>query len=162
MPPDLYIIVRWVHVLAAAAWYGEVAVMNFVLIPTLSGHRGAARKDFLNAVFPRVFRMASILSATVAITGGVLLYHHTGGDLRILVENPWGKFILVGGALGLLLTLFHFFMENRLARRVGVGDPDLPLEAVEDVHLKLRVVPRLGFLVLTIIFVLMMIAVRGV
>jgi hypothetical protein len=53
-------------------------------------------------------------------------------------------------------------MENLLARRVGVGDPELPLEAVEDVHLKLRMVPRVGFLVLTIIFVLMMIAVRGV
>ena len=162
MPSDLYIVVRWVHVLAAAAWYGEVAVINFILIPTLSGHSGAERKDFVNAVFPRVFRMASILSGTVAVTGGVLLYHHTGGDLRILLENPWGKFILVGGALGLLLTLFHFFMENRLARKISMGDPDLPKEAVEDLHLKLRLVPRLGFVVLTTIFVLMMIAVRGV
>jgi len=67
-----------------------------------------------------------------------------------------------GGALGLLLTLFHFFMENRLARKIGVGDPDLSQESVEDVHLKLRLVPRLGFLVLSTIFVLMMIAVRGV
>jgi uncharacterized membrane protein len=162
MPSDLYIVVRWVHVLAAAAWYGEVVVINFILIPTLSGHSGAERKDFVNAVFPRVFRMASILSGTVAVTGGVLLYHHTGGDLRILLENPWGKFILVGGALGLLLTLFHFFMENRLARKISMGDPDLPKEAVEDLHLKLRLVPRLGFVVLTTIFVLMMIAVRGV
>jgi len=162
MPSDLYIVVRWVHVLAAAAWYGEVAVINFILIPTLSGHSGAERKDFVNAVFPRVFRMASILSGTVAVTGGVLLYHHTGGDLRTLLENPWGKFILVGGALGLLLTLFHFFMENRLARKISMGDPDLPKEAVEDLHLKLRLVPRLGFVVLTTIFVLMMIAVRGV
>ena len=162
MPSDLYIVVRWVHVLAAAAWYGEVVVINFILIPTLSGHSGAERKDFVNAVFPRVFRMASILSGTVAVSGGVLLYHHTGGDLRILLENPWGKFILVGGALGLLLTLFHFFMENRLARKISMGDPDLPKEAVEDLHLKLRLVPRLGFVVLTTIFVLMMIAVRGV
>ena len=162
MPSDLYIVVRWVHVLAAAAWYGEVAVINFILIPTLSGHSGAERKDFVNAVFPRVFRMASILSGTVAVSGGVLLYHHTGGDLRILLENLWGKFILVGGALGLLLTLFHFFMENRLARKISMGDPDLPKEAVEDLHLKLRLVPRLGFVVLTSIFVLMMIAVRGV
>jgi hypothetical protein len=43
-----------------------------------------------------------------------------------------------------------------------MGDPDLPKEAVEDLHLKLRLVPRLGFVVLTSIFVLMMIAVRGV
>ncbi len=64
MPPDFYPYVRWIHVLAASAWFGEVVAINFILIPTLSSYQGEGRKSFLSNVFPRVFRMASILSAT--------------------------------------------------------------------------------------------------
>ena len=161
MPQDLYTIVRWTHVLAASAWFGEVVVINFILIPTLSRYSAESRKDFLNAVFPRVFRLASILAATAVVTGVLLLYHHTRFDLSVLTESRWGIAIGIGGTLGLLLTLFHFFMENRLARRVGVGDPELSGDAVEDVHTKLTIVPRAGLVVITTIFVLMMTAVRG-
>ena len=42
------------------------------------------------------------------------------------------------------------------------GNPDLAPEAVEDVHVRLRILPRVGLVVLTLIFVIMMIAVRGV
>jgi len=161
MPQDLFLVVRWIHVLAASTWLGEVVVINFILIPALSGYVGAARKDFLNAVFPRVFRLASILAATAAVTGGLLLYHQTQLRLDMLFESRWGKMILIGGTLGLVLTLFHFFMENKLARKIGVGCPDISDEAVEDVHSKLQVVPRMGLLVITAIYVMMMIAVRG-
>lgn len=68
----------------------------------------------------------------------------------------------MGGTLGLLLTLFHFFLENHLARRVGVGCPDITAEPVEDVYGKLTIVPRLGLVVISTIFVVMMTAVRGV
>jgi hypothetical protein len=68
--------------------------------------------------------------------------------------------ILLGGGLGLLLTLFHFFMENHLARRIGVGCPDLSSEQVEEVHSKLKIVPRVGLGVISTIFILMLSAVR--
>jgi uncharacterized membrane protein len=161
VPPDLYPYVRWIHVLAASAWFGEVVAINFILIPTLSSYQGEGRKSFLNDVFPRVFRMASILSATAAVTGGLLLYHHVGFDLPSLAGSHWGRMILLGGGLGLLLTLFHFFMENHLARRVGVGCPDISSEQVEDVHGKLQIVPRVGLVVISTIFIVMMSAVRG-
>lgn len=161
MPLDPYPYVRWIHVLAASAWFGEVVAINFILIPSLSSYQGDARKSFLNNVFPRVFRMASILSAAVAVTGAVLLHHHIGFDIPLLADSRWGRMILVGGTMGLLLTLFHFFMENHLARRVGVGCPDITAAQVEDVHGKLAVVPRIGLVVISTIFVVMMLAVRG-
>jgi uncharacterized membrane protein len=161
MSPDLYPYVRWIHVLAASAWFGEVVAINFILIPSLSSYEGDARKSFLNNVFPRVFRMASVLSAGVAATGALLLHHHVGFHLSRLGESHWGHMILVGGTMGLLLTLFHFFMENHLARRVGVGCPDISAAQVEDVHAKLTIVPRIGLVVISTIFVVMMTAVRG-
>jgi uncharacterized membrane protein len=162
MPPDLYIYVRWIHVLAASAWFGEVVAINFILIPSLSSHEGSSRKEFLNLVFPKVFRMASILSFTAAVTGALLLYHHTHFDLFSLGDTLWGRMVFIGGTLGLLLTLFHFFLENQLARKVGVGCPDISSEQVEDVHGKLQIVPRIGLVVITTIYVSMMVAVRGV
>lgn len=63
--------------------------------------------------------------------------------------------------MGLVLTLFHFFMEDKLARRVGIGCPDTSMDTVNDVHAKLTLVPRLGLGVITTIFFLMMYAVRG-
>jgi len=152
---------RWVHLLSASAWFGEVLVINFVLIPALSGRVGQARREFLATVFPKVFRLASVLSATTALTGAALLCLYTRGNWRMLTEGRFGHFILVGGALGLVLTLFHFFMENKLARRVGIGRPDTPDQALADVHVKLKVVPRIGLAVITTIYFLMMVAARG-
>ena len=147
--------------LAASGWFGEVIVINFVLIPVLSRYKGIARKDFLNTIFPSIFRLASVLAATTAISGGVLLYFYTRGNFYMLLESLWGICILIGGSMGLILTLFHFFLENKLARKAGVGDDNISQEAVEDIHLKLTFIPRIGLLVISAIFMLMMIAVRG-
>ncbi|MBI1835927.1 MAG: hypothetical protein HYR91_01545 [Flavobacteriia bacterium] len=56
----------------------------------------------------------------------------------------------------MILTLFHFFIENHLARKVGVGNPNITQDAVEDVHIKLKIIPRLGMIVITTIFLLML------
>ena len=61
-----------------------------------------------------------------------------------------------------LLALFHFLLENRLARGIGLGRRDISDEAITDVHAKLKIIPRLGLGVITATYVLMMFAVRGV
>jgi uncharacterized membrane protein len=159
---DWLVFVRALHVLAASCWLGEVLVINLILVPTLSSYTGAARRDFLATVFPRVFHLASVLAGTVAVTGALLLYRFTAGDWRVLTDGRWGLCILIGGSLGGLLIGFHFFMEDRLARRVGIGRPDVGQDVVEDVHVKLKIVPRVGLAVITTIYVLMLFAVRGV
>lgn len=157
MTPETFTLIRWLHVVCGSAWFGEVVVINFVLIPALSNYQGIARKDFLNTIFPKIFHLASILSGITAITGGILLYHFIGFDISLLTQRgAWGWSILIAGSLGLILTLFHFFIENLLARKVGVGNPNLSQESVEDVHIKLKIVPRLGLVVITTIFLLML------
>ena len=159
---DWMAILRWIHVLAAASWYGEVIVINFVLLPVLSRFEGEKRKAFLTSVFPKIFKLASHLSLTTVITGLAMLFHMTQGRLSILFTGRWGIAILIGGILAILLTVFHFFIEHRLAKKAGITDPDASDEAVAEVHMKLKIIPRLGLLVLTAVFVLMMFAVRGI
>ena len=163
MSLDLFIPIRWIHVVSASVWVGEVAVINFILIPVVGQLNVASRRTFLTTVFPRVFRMASLLSSTAVVSGLTLLTMMTQGSFGVLLEGRWGNAILFGGTLGILLTLFHFFMENRLAKKIGVGCEYLPSdEQLEDVHSKLKVVPRAGMLVISTIFFSMMYAVRGV
>ena len=157
MLPEIYTYARWLHVACGSAWFGEVVVINFVLIPALSKYQGEARKDFLNTIFPKIFNLASVLAATTAITGGVLLYNFIGFDIGQLTQRGvWGWSVLIAGSLGLILTLFHFFIENLLARKIGVGRADISQESVEDVHIKLKLIPRLGMVVITAIFLLML------
>lgn len=156
------LIVRHVHVLAASAWFGEVVVINFILLPVVAKLTGEMRKRFLATVFPRIFRAASVLSATTALSGGVLVWNHTSGNLAVLTGGGrWATCVLIAGCMGLALTLFHFFMEDKMARRLGIGRADTADAVLEDIHVKLKIVPRIGMGVISTIFVLMMYAVRG-
>lgn len=157
MSSELYTLIRFIHVVCGSAWFGEVIVINFILIPSLSKYQGIARKDFLNTIFPKIFRLASVLAGSTAVTGGILLYNFIGFNFSELLERgTWGISILIAGTLGLILTLFHFFVENHLARKVGVGDPNISAKDVEDVHIKLKFIPRLGLVVISTIFLLML------
>ena len=148
--------------MAGIAWFGEVVVINFVLIPTVKKYEGEAKKQFVNNLFPKVFRLASVLSAITAITGVILLYDHVGFEIGELFEmGTWGISIFIGGLLGAILTNFHFFIENNMAKKVGVGNPNIEQEAVEDVHLKLKLIPRLGLVVITTIVFMMLNAKLG-
>jgi hypothetical protein len=52
-----------------------VRVINFVLVPTLVRLGADKRGLFLAAIFPRIFRLASVLSLTVVLTGAALNLH---------------------------------------------------------------------------------------
>ena len=155
-------IVRWVHILAGAAWLGEVVTINFVLVPALSRMDLAERGRFVRRVFPRVFRLASVLAATTLLAGLALGIMMTGWrELDVFLSSRRGLALLAGGALGLLLALFHFLAERRLRPQVLAARETLDREAIEAVTRMLRVVPRLGLGVMVAIFLLMMIAARG-
>ncbi len=139
-------------------------MINFVLIPVLGRLDLETRRKFIGNVFPRIFKLASSLSATTVTLGLITVWNLTGGDLGRLTESRWGYGILLGGTLGITLTLFHFFLEKRLARKIGIGcdgSSEQADAALMDVHAKLKVVPRLGLVVITTIVLSMMFAVRS-
>ena len=99
-----------------------------------------------------MFRVASVLSLTV-ISAGLLLYFEKVGwrfDLEPLVSTRWGWSILIGGVLGGVLTVFHFFAEQRLLPIVRRSD-DIDAQTL----LLLRVAPRVGLGILILVVVLM-------
>lgn len=153
---------RWLHILSGAAWLGEVITINFVLIPALRSMSHRERPHFLRSVFPRVFRLASILSL-LSISSGLTLAYLLSGlrDLSIFITTRWGLSILIGGSLGIALTLFHFLVESRLEPIATSMNDRTDQDDVEKVMKFLRSVPRAGLLVMLSIFILMMYAARG-
>jgi uncharacterized membrane protein len=151
-------IIRWVHIIAGTAWLGTVVAVVFVLVPSLHKLEGLEQNRFAQLVFPRVFRVASVLSVTV-IAAGVLLYLEKVGwrfDLAPLVSTRWGWSILIGAVLGIALTGFHFFAEHRLLPIVKGAD------GIDAATLRLlRLAPRGGLGVLVTVVVLMSYAAHG-
>ena len=120
------------------------------------------RRRFITRIFPRVFRLASILSVTTIAAGLIMNYMMTGWhQLDLYLASPRGFAIFVGGLLGLLLSVFHFFVEGRLESRVSSLEKDSREEEIESITRYLRIIPRLGLGVMFVIFVLMMFGARG-
>lgn len=157
----LHRVVRWVHVLAAASWLGEVVVINVVLLPILFRLESAERARFLKQIFPRVFRLASHLSLTTILAGAVLFLFRSQGQLSLLISTRWGWAVLIGGTPGLLLALFHFFLEGRLEGPVTSAEADPNREELAAAYRHLRIVPRIGLGVIVFVFVAMMVAAHG-
>lgn len=159
---NLTVLFRWLHILSGAAWLGEVVTINFVILPSLVSMEAARRPRFIRNIFPRLFRLASVLSLTSILSGLVMTYLVSGWqDLSIFFTTRWGLAILSGGGLGLALTAFHFFVESRLEPFASTLDEGVSQKELAGVLRFLKIVPRVGFAVMIIIFLLMMYAARG-
>lgn len=155
---SMVVLLRWIHLLSGAAWLGEVVTINFVLVPALLKMNRTYQIAFIRQVFPRIFRLASVLSLSTILSGAASSYLITGWrDLGTWLETRWGQGILIGGLLGLALTLFHFLAERRLEPTASqMKDADL-----DKVLTVLKVVPRAGLVLIVFIILLMMYATRG-
>jgi uncharacterized membrane protein len=156
-------IVRWVHIIAGAAWLGEVLTIIFVIMPAIDRMKLVDRARAIKLIFPRVFRMASFLSLTAVAAGLTMSYLMTGWrELDVLIVSRWGSAILIGGLFGLGLMLFHFVIERRLDSLVDSLGEGASEAQVEHISRYLHIIPRAGVVILILIFLLMMVAARGV
>jgi len=76
-------------------------------------------------------------------------------------SGRWGHALLLGGGLAWGITIFHFVVESILAKRMGFDSSADP-QAMAKFHVVIQKVPRVAMVVLSAIFLLMMIAARGI
>jgi uncharacterized membrane protein len=161
MTPTLYLAVRWIHVIAATAWFGEVVTINFVLVPAVAKLPRDQAPKVLFQIFPRIFKLASWLSATAVLSGLVLASDRYLPDYQVLWTTGPGRLFSVGATLGLLLTGFHFILEPRLDGMICTAAKEDDAELSDRVMRLLRLVPRVGLVVITTILWTMMVGARG-
>ncbi len=157
-----YLAIRWIHIIAATAWVGEVFTINFVLVPAMGKLSREERGRVMLEVFPRIFRLASWLSGTAVLAGIYLFYQRFSGGWGELLSTFSGRAFLIGATLGTALTAFHFILEPRLEGAICVAAEEPEGEQADQVMATLRVVPRVGMAVITLALLLMMIGARGI
>lgn len=153
--------IKMLHIVAASCWLGEVVVINFIMLPSLAEYDKQGKSEMLVTVFPKLFRLASLLSAATVITGTALFWFYTKFNSEIIFIGKW-KIILIGGTLGLLLTLFHFFLEARVTKILAPNEKNYNYENHALVYSRLKIIPRIGLLVIATVFFLMMAAEYGI
>lgn len=158
---SFYLAVRWLHVASTTAWFGEVVTINFVLVPVLARLPREDAARYLAAVFPMIFKLASVLSALAVLSGLTLGWSRFAGNPEVLWTTQSGAAFLAGGTLALLLTTFHFVLEPRLDGMICTAAEEEDFELSDKVIRLLRIVPRVGLCVIGGVLLLMMIGARG-
>ena len=90
---------------------------------------------------------------------GTMLYLRYHQDWTLLWSTRHGVVLLVGATLATALTAFHFFLEPRLEAAIYRTEKEPVVMA--DVLRKLKIIPRGGLLVITVIVMFMMYGARG-
>ena len=141
---------------ALAAWIGEAAVLNFIIVPGIAALDEEGRAAFIARCLPRFFHMATVLSLTAVLSG---LAARVIGSFSPAVPIP----VLTGGSPAVIiasiliaaLTCFHLAAQARMrpvAKSFSVGPNP---EKLRSLTRFLSIVPRIGLAVIVAAFVLL-------
>jgi uncharacterized membrane protein len=156
-----YLVARWIHVIAATAWFGEVVTINFVLVPAVARLPREQAPKILFQIFPRIFKLASWLSATAVITGIALASARYLPNPQILWSTGPGLLFSFGATIGILLAAFHFLLEPRLDGMICTAMECEDIDLSDRVMHLLKIIPRVGLVVITTTLWTMMVGARG-
>lgn len=128
---NLYLVSVWLHVLAAATWFGTMVFLAAVLVPTLRAQGDdALRSRLLGAAGPRLRNLGWTAFAVLVSTGTFNLAGR-GYDLADVGGRLWWgpfgraftwKMVLVGVVL--LLSAVHDFWLGPRSSRATPGSPE--------------------------------------
>lgn len=156
---SLFGIIRTLHVLSASIWLGMVVVMNYGLMPSVTKKLTQIDVDILKPIFKKVTNLVSISAASTFITGGIILWIQTKFNVLEMLNSTRGTLIFIAGSVGFVVTVFHFFAENKLEKYLINRLPNKDELLVG--YKGIEYIPKLGLIIVTSIFITMLIAVRG-
>ncbi|MEO8335034.1 MAG: hypothetical protein ABI664_08680 [bacterium] len=147
MPPFVFMLLRFIHVVIGAAWAGSVIFMAMFLLPTIkgTGQNGAAVMSYLTTVkrIP-VYLMGGV---TLTILSGLALYGiDSAGFSRQWMASGPGMTFAFGGLMGIIVGILGGAVNAPTARRLGeigveikaAGGPPSAAQATEIARLQER------------------------
>jgi uncharacterized membrane protein len=162
---DLTSAMLMVDEFAGIAWYGKVFFMTFVLLPSIENLTANSKGPRMHRIFPRIFNVATVTSSVTVAAGLALALLYSNFDPGIFLDSSWGLIILIGGSMGLFMFLLPAAVETVELRALRHADPasagELPAQlAVMEKRVKL--LPRVSFVLLTVALFSLMYAADGV
>ncbi len=119
---SLYLIavLRGVHVLNAAFWFGAAAVNAFFVLPALraAGPAGGPVSRELMAVrrMPIVINVAAVL---VILSGGILIWNVSGGFAPEWFGSRYGVLLSIGATAAIVSAIHGQLVTGPTAARLG-------------------------------------------
>jgi copper transport protein len=142
-PRALAIMTDWVHLLAAAAWLGGIALIVIVWWASIWNGGRTVRLYAAREVLPAFGRVALPAFILVASTGAVSALVQLG-QLQALWQTAYGRVLLAKVALVALIAAASYTHALRLRPRLVAANPH-PEERIERRHWRLlRSEPLLG------------------
>lgn len=136
----IFLAVRVLHVLFAAAWIGSTAFIALMLAPAIE-RAGASGGQVMARIDARGFQTyMALLATTTVLTGLYLIWRFTGGFDGDIAATHAGIAFAIGGVAGVLALIVGGLIVARSARQAtdiinrAVSMPDGPEKGSLLVH----------------------------
>jgi hypothetical protein len=136
-----------------------VVVVNVAMMPSIAHKLSQHDADILSPIFKRIHFIISACALCTFITGGLVVWMRVKFDILSLLGCTQGKLIFIGGTLGFMITLFHFLIEDNVidylkSKSSSKNEIQIGYKGIE-------YIPKIGLIMISTIFILMLIAARG-
>ncbi|MDB4893614.1 MAG: hypothetical protein JWL61_5469 [Gemmatimonadetes bacterium] len=120
MPPYVFLLLRFIHIVIGVAWAGSVIFIAMFLLPAIkaTGPNGGAVMSYLT----QVKRMPSYLMGGVILTilsGLALFWNASAGFSTQWMSSGPGKTFAFGGAMGIIVAILGGAVNAPTAKRMG-------------------------------------------
>ena len=132
-------VLRLLHILSGAFWYGAVIFTARVLMPSLRA-AGPAAGPVMAQLNQRRMSMALMGAAIVNVSTGIwLMFVMSGGAMGPYMRSSMGRTFAIGGGLAIVAMIIGMAMAPPAVRRLGQiaaaaakrGGPPTPEEGAE-------------------------------
>lgn len=153
-------VLRLLHILSGAFWFGAMIFTARFLFPALAAS-GPAAGAVMTQLIKRGISQAMMGAAIVNVLAGVwLMYLVSGGDVGTWMKTRMGQTLSLGAVFAILSMIVGMIVNSPAGRRLGViaaaagqrGGPPTPEEAAEMTQLQARI--RLGTVIVAVLLTL--------
>lgn len=139
-------VLRLLHILAGAFWYGTVIFTVRFLMPSLRAV-GPAAGPVMAQLNQRKLSLALMGAALINLTSGIwLIFLVSGGAPGIWMRSPMGRMFGIGGGFAILAAILGAIVNPPAVKRLGEiaasaakrGGPPSPDEVAETGRLQRR------------------------
>jgi uncharacterized membrane protein len=115
----IFLVLIFVHVVAAVLWMGAVVLFVSVLTPSMRRLTGPSRMDLMKAMGP-TYANYLVRNATVAVAAGLILYAYISQSSPLPdSEMPWIAVGIVFGLVAYGVGIYLFTITRKQAKMMG-------------------------------------------